>query len=530
MGIGVSSAGSVSVSRIRRLLECLPRVRYVLSVGDVDPDVRLVRRCERAMADSLPEQTADSVHLDEHELAELQPGVVDLAPGWSAIPWHEGPPASDVETLDDDELEAVDEGSTDTTGAGVQTLRVAKPTQTSATPPQVPSGRRRQSTGALPPPMPAAATGAHAVVPDDDARSRLPAGNGFQTGPTLPPPTTQRMRPRDRAIVDEYDLGAPVTTQTAPAERRPARPATGRARTGNTGSVTAVPPAIPASTSPTPDDDVGAFMAEIMASDKAESRASSAPSVRQTSRSWYREVFDETWFKLLPDRLWPRTAREVQFIQDALGFAAGAELLDLACGFGRHALELADRGYRVTGVDLSRTLLERGAAEARRRSLDVAFMLGDMRELAFEAAFDGVICMQTSFGYFDDRTNFEVLQAVARALRPGGRVLIEVVNRDFIANHVPRRIWWDTDEVLLMEEVYFDWHVSRLRVHRSIVDQGREPWEQTMTTRMYSAHELTGLLQMCGLEVREISGEFAHRGTFLGPTNRHIIIVAERPR
>lgn len=495
------------------------------------------------MADSLAEPNAVSSDAHEHELEGTPPGVVDLAPTWAEIPWRDEPPSGDIETLDDHELEALEDSTPGDALSGAQTLRVARPSMTGRmSPPKLPDGARRV-TGALPPPMPAAATGTHAAIEDtDDPFGRLPAGDGFQTGPSLPA-STQRMRPRDMMITDQYDLGSPATTRTAPPERRPAARVSGHenAMPMTSGAVPVVPAAQPspepttqptdattAATTAEPEDDVGAFMAEIMASDDAQQAAE--PGIRRTSAEWFAEVFDETWFKLLPDRLWPRTAREVQFVQESLGFAPGAELLDLGCGYGRHTLELAERGYRMSGVDLSRPLLERGAGEARRRNLDVAFMHGDMRELAFDAAFDGILCMQTTFGYFDDHTNFAVLQGMARALRPGGRLLIEVMNRDYIANHVPRRIWWDTDEVLLMEEVYFDWDVSRLRVHRTIVDEGRDPWEQTMTTRMYSAHELTGLLQMCGLNVLELSGEFAHRGTFLGPTNRHLILLAERPR
>lgn len=480
------------------------------------------------MADSLAEPNADSMDAPERELEGTQPGVVDLAPTWAEIPWSTELPSGDFETLDDHELESLEDSLPGDTVEGAQTLRLARPSMTGrSTPPQLPRGVRPTASGAVPPPMPAAATGAHMAVDDSDDRfQRLPSGDGFQTGPSLPPPATQRLRPRDMMITDQYDFGAPATTRTAPPESRPGALATGKVQPASQPAPQASAPARTAVEEEP--DDVGAFMAEIMASE-AEATPDE-PSVRRTSDDWFAEVFDETWFKLLPDKLWPRTAREVQFIQDALGFAPGAELLDVGCGYGRHALELAERGYRMSGVDLSRTLLQRGAAEARRRNLDVGFMHGDMRDLAFDAAFDGLVCMQTTFGYFDDRTNLGVLQGMARALRPGGRLLVEVMNRDFIANHVPRRIWWDTDEVLLMEEVYFDWDVSRLRVHRTIVDEGRDPWEQTMRIRMYSAHELTGLLQMCGLNVLELSGEFAHRGIFLGPTNRHLILLAERPR
>ena len=99
-------------------------------------------------------------------------------------------------------------------------------------------------------------------------------------------------------------------------------------------------------------------------------------------------------------------------------------MLDLACGWGRIAVPLAQRGYRVTGIDLSETFVTMARESARAAGLDIDFRQGDMREIPFVGEFDAVIMMWTAFGVLEsDEEDEKVLHAVARALRPGRPVL-----------------------------------------------------------------------------------------------------------
>ena len=106
------------------------------------------------------------------------------------------------------------------------------------------------------------------------------------------------------------------------------------------------------------------------------------------------------------------------------GIAATGTMLDVGCGYGRHAMELAARGFHVVGLDLSTPLLVRGGEEANRRGLEINFVRGDMRELDFDAQFDAAYCLFSTFGYFDDETNKRTAANIARALKPGGRVAL----------------------------------------------------------------------------------------------------------
>lgn len=247
--------------------------------------------------------------------------------------------------------------------------------------------------------------------------------------------------------------------------------------------------------------------------------------------TWWSDIFTEDYFRTLPKNFHKQTLREVEFIVDRLGLEPGARLLDLCCGFGRHTMELAKRDFDLVGLDLAMPLLQKALNEAQRRSLSIKFVHGDMRELSFESVFDGIFNVQTSFGYFDDQTNFKVLQGILRALKPGGRFLVEVINRDFVMDEIPMRIWWEGTECLILEEVDFDHDRSLLLVKRSFVfeDSGREPWEQLIQVRLYSSHELRNLMKRAGFEVIELSGDWTYPKAFFGAASQRVILVAERP-
>lgn len=246
---------------------------------------------------------------------------------------------------------------------------------------------------------------------------------------------------------------------------------------------------------------------------------------------WYREIFTEDFFRTLPRNFHKQTVRETEFVIDRLGVEPGARLLDLCCGFGRHTMELARRNFEVVGLDLAMPLLQKALNEAQRRNLSIKFVHGDMRQLNFQGVFDGIFNVQTSFGYFTDRVNFKVLQGIFRALKPGGRFFVETINRDFVCEEIPMRIWWEGTECLILEEVDFDYSSSTLKVKRSFVyeDASREPWEHHIHIRLYSPHELQYLLRRAGFEIIELSGDYNSPGRFFGSASRRVVIVAERP-
>ena len=282
----------------------------------------------------------------------------------------------------------------------------------------------------------------------------------------------------------------------------------------------ATPPPIPAVRLRTP--------AEILSSLPVPEALSPRPRRPKRSKPWFEEVFDEDYMRTLPFISATQTAKEARFVESSLEAPPGAELLDVGCGYGRHAVELCQRGYKVTGLDLSLPLLIRAADESQRRAVSVNFVHADMREMAFERQFDGAYCMLTSFGYFDEDTNLRVAEGIARALKPGGRFLLDVVNRDYIVGDLPTRIWWEGAGCVVLEEVDFNYHTSRITTRRSVVfDDGRQ-LEQEISIRAYGLHELGRLLRQAGFRVLDISGSFATRSQFFGSASRNLLILAEK--
>lgn len=245
-------------------------------------------------------------------------------------------------------------------------------------------------------------------------------------------------------------------------------------------------------------------------------------------KPWFVDLFDEDYLRTLPFLTPQATQSEAEFVIEAMGLSPGAQVLDIGCGYGRHAMELAARGFHVVGLDLSTPLLVRGGEEAMRRGLEINFVRGDMRELDFDAQFDGAYCLFSTFGYFDDETNKKTVSNIARALKPGGRVMIEILNRDYVIADLPTRVWWEGEGCVVLEEVELNYFSSRIQVNRSVVfDDGRQ-LEQEISVRAYSLHEVGKLMHAAGFRVLEVSGGYHTRGRFFGNQSRHIIVLAER--
>jgi len=251
--------------------------------------------------------------------------------------------------------------------------------------------------------------------------------------------------------------------------------------------------------------------------------------MKKSLKPWYEEVFDEDYLRTLPFMTAQQTLRETAFIKEALSPPAEGEILDIACGYGRHAIEFGQRGFRVTGLDLSLPLLIRAADESQRRGLSINFVHADMREMAYENQFDAAYCVLTSFGYFDEETNLRVASSICRALKPGGRFLVDIINRDYVVSDLPSRVWWEGDGCVVLEEVDFDFHTSRVMIRRSIVFGDGRQVEHEISVRAYSLHELARILRRAGLQVLEVSASLGSKRSFMGAASRQVVLVCERP-
>ncbi|HEX6272093.1 MAG TPA: methyltransferase domain-containing protein [Polyangiaceae bacterium] len=250
---------------------------------------------------------------------------------------------------------------------------------------------------------------------------------------------------------------------------------------------------------------------------------------RALKKPWWEEVFGEDFTRAIPPLTERQIKREVDFIEESLGVAKGGVVLDLGCGSGAHAVELATRGYGVVGYDLSVYQLALAADIAQQREQKINFLQGDMREMAFEETFDGIYCWNTTFGYFEEDKNFAVAERVFKALKPGGMFLVDVANRDYAAQYTPSQLWYEGDSCVCMDDMSLDFITSRLRVKRSLIfDDGRSR-ESVYSIRLYSLHELGKLLHDAGFRVAEASGHTATPGVFFGEISPRLLVLAQRP-
>lgn len=229
---------------------------------------------------------------------------------------------------------------------------------------------------------------------------------------------------------------------------------------------------------------------------------------------------------LFTEGRWENAPAEAEAMAALLGLTPGAEVLDLCCGVGRHALEFAKRGFRVIGVDRTAAYLDEARRRAEEEGLAIEFIQEDMRRFARPKAFDAVINYFTSFGYFesegDDR---RVAANASESLRPGGVLLIEMMGKEILARIFSERGWREEDGMIILEDrqVSPDWS----KVHnRWIVLKNGERREVTLTTRQYSAAELSRLLRDSGFERVDVYGDLS--GAPYDMQAKRLVVVAHK--
>lgn len=226
--------------------------------------------------------------------------------------------------------------------------------------------------------------------------------------------------------------------------------------------------------------------------------------------AWSLDIKEMSWVE--------HTREEVDFLVEALELRGGERILDLACGFGRHALELSRRGYPVVGVDVTEAYIDDARATAAREGLAAEFVLADVRSLSHREAFDVVLNMADgAIGYFDtEEDNLRLFDVIAAALRPGGKHLMGVCSADHARRHFPKRHWEAGTRRLSLAD--FRWNEAGSRmVYRSHLFEFGEPLppipdafpdDGDRGTRLYGLGELGAILGARGLEIRRALGAY----------------------
>ena len=230
------------------------------------------------------------------------------------------------------------------------------------------------------------------------------------------------------------------------------------------------------------------------------------------------------WFETFHQSFWlpgdGSSADEAVFLRRALQLRRGQQVLDCPCGAGRIALELAKSGMHVTGVDLSPAFIRRARTQLARLGLAGEFLVMDMRRLNFENRFHALINWHGSFGYFSDAENTDVLARMSRALRTGGRLVIDVPNREAVLRHFRKIQHGDI-------EIHSRWDRRRQRIYsiwRAIRDGKRI--DSRLSIRLYTPSQYRQMFQRAGLEIETIYGD--RSGGPFGRASKRCIVIGRK--
>jgi SAM-dependent methyltransferase len=223
----------------------------------------------------------------------------------------------------------------------------------------------------------------------------------------------------------------------------------------------------------------------------------------QIPDDWYATAFDASSAEMAwTDRTGPEVDRVAKILQPK----GDERILDMACGSGRHSLELRRRGFDVVGADISSDLIEIARRDADEAGLEVDFVQADLRDLDFDAEFDLVLNLNDgAIGYLEsDEANRRSFEVISRALRPGGRNLVQLPNILYARERLPQRSWIPTSS--MVELVEHRWNKKAKRMEgRMIAARFGEVLEDLdgieFSQRLYEVDELRKIYESVGMEL-----------------------------
>ncbi len=241
---------------------------------------------------------------------------------------------------------------------------------------------------------------------------------------------------------------------------------------------------------------------------------------------WFEPIFDKRY----PELFGPiegDAGQEVREIVRFLSPPAGASVLDLACGRGRHAIPLARLGFRVTGVDYSEKMLLIGKARAAREGVEVEWGREDMRTFRRERGYDLCLSLFSSFGFFSDAENQRVLNNLGASLKDSGTLLLDLRNaaKGFGRPEDSEKTL-PVSAGLLRMSVRYDHATGRARAEHVLTRDDGIRISSTFEMRIYTKRELDSMLRGAGLRVKGFYGSLA--GAPLTRLSDRMVVVADK--
>jgi SAM-dependent methyltransferase len=243
----------------------------------------------------------------------------------------------------------------------------------------------------------------------------------------------------------------------------------------------------------------------------------------QWFETFFRDVVVDVWVAAMPPEI---TAAETAFLERHLAVPHGASLLDVPCGAGRHSIAFAQRGYRVTGVDISADFLERARKLADEAHVEVEWVRSDMRQLSREREFDGAWCFGNSFGYLDRDGAAVFLESVRRALRPGGRFVADIPTAaESILLELGKHTWHRAGDIYMGSESRYVPAESRVDIDYTFFWEGKVETRHT-ASYVFTCRELVSMFEAAGFQVVDLFGSTGDEPYALG--SPQLFVVAER--
>ena len=239
---------------------------------------------------------------------------------------------------------------------------------------------------------------------------------------------------------------------------------------------------------------------------------------------WWKDFFNglivEFWQAVVPEET---TRAEADFFEKHLRLGPGSRVLDVPCGAGRHAIELAARGHRVTGVDIASEFLDVARKSARERGATVVWRQAEMRDLPWSSEFDAAYCAGSSFGFLGDEGDAEFLRAVSRTLKPGGRFSADFKAAESILPNFREQYEMRVGEIeFRARNTYDPIHATMESFYT--VTRGDRTEKKRAVHRIYTAREILGMLEKAGFSGFEMFGSIGGEPFRLGsPT---LVVVA----
>lgn len=219
------------------------------------------------------------------------------------------------------------------------------------------------------------------------------------------------------------------------------------------------------------------------------------------ARDFFTGLFVDLWLQAIPE---PQTRQEVDFLERQLRVQSGASLLDVPCGGGRHALELAGRGYCMTGVDLSTEFLKAARERSAERQASVIWEQRLMTDLPWEGTFDGAYCMGNSLGGLDEAETVVFLRGIVRTLKPGARFVLDSgVLAESILPNIKDRVWWQVGDILFLVHNRYDPVQARLNMEFTLI-RGSQVEKKTGFSQIWTYRAFCQLLEEAGF--RDLQG------------------------